>query len=100
MAILALATSLEDMKQRLSRMVVAFSRTGSPVTADDLGMTGALMVLMKESIEPTMMQTLEGTPVSSNVTELNSIVSKKTITGSNSCWSVCKHRPRLQLDSS
>lgn len=63
MAILALASSLEDMKQRLSRMVVAFSRTGVPVTADDLGMTGALMVLMKDALEPTMMQTLEGTPV-------------------------------------
>lgn len=63
MAILALASSLEDMKQRLSKMVVAFSRTGVPITADDLGMTGALMVLMKEALEPTMMQTLEGTPV-------------------------------------
>lgn len=63
MAILALAASLDDMKQRLSKMVVAFSRTGVPVTADDLGMTGALMVLMKEALEPTMMQTLEGTPV-------------------------------------
>jgi methylenetetrahydrofolate dehydrogenase (NADP+) / methenyltetrahydrofolate cyclohydrolase / formyltetrahydrofolate synthetase len=63
MAILALATSLDDMKSRLSRMVVAFSRTGVPITADDLGMTGALMVLMKDALEPTMMQTLEGTPV-------------------------------------
>ncbi|CRL06152.1 CLUMA_CG019027, isoform A [Clunio marinus] len=63
MAILALATSLDDMKQRLSKMVVAFSRNGTPVTADDLGMTGALMVLMKDALEPTMMQTIEGTPV-------------------------------------
>jgi methylenetetrahydrofolate dehydrogenase (NADP+) / methenyltetrahydrofolate cyclohydrolase / formyltetrahydrofolate synthetase len=63
MAILALATSLEDMKNRMSRMVVAFSRVGSPITADDLGMTGALMVLMKDALEPTLMQTLEGTPV-------------------------------------
>lgn len=63
MAILALATSLSDMKQRLSKMVVAFSRVGVPITADDLGMTGALMVLMKDALEPTMMQTLEGTPV-------------------------------------
>lgn len=63
MAILALASSLDDMKERLSKMVVAFSRTGVPVTADDLGMTGALMVLMKDALEPTMMQTLEGTPV-------------------------------------
>lgn len=63
MAILALATSLDDMKKRFSKMVVAFSRQGVPVTADDLGMTGALMVLMKDAIEPTLMQTLEGTPV-------------------------------------
>lgn len=63
MAILALASSLDDMKQRLSKMVVAFSRKGEPVTADDLGMTGALLVLMKDALEPTMMQTLEGTPV-------------------------------------
>jgi methylenetetrahydrofolate dehydrogenase (NADP+) / methenyltetrahydrofolate cyclohydrolase / formyltetrahydrofolate synthetase len=63
MAILALATSLDDMKLRFSKMVVAFSRKGDPITADDLGMTGALMVLMKDALEPTMMQTLEGTPV-------------------------------------
>ncbi|XP_053696503.1 C-1-tetrahydrofolate synthase, cytoplasmic [Sabethes cyaneus] len=63
MAILALATSLEDMKQRLAKMVVAFDRTGAPVTADDLGVTGAMMVLLKDAIEPTLMQTLEGTPV-------------------------------------
>lgn len=63
MAILALATNLGDMKERLSKMVVAFSRTGVPITADDLGMTGALTVLMKDALEPTLMQTLEGTPV-------------------------------------
>lgn len=63
MAILALAVSLEDMKQRLAQMVVAFDRSGNPVTADDIGMTGALMVLLKDTIEPTLMQTLEGTPI-------------------------------------
>ncbi|CAO1428944.1 unnamed protein product [Diamesa hyperborea] len=63
MAILALATSLEDMKQRLAKMVVAFSRTGTPIIADDLGITGALMVLLKDALEPTLMQTIEGTPV-------------------------------------
>lgn len=63
MAILALATSLEDMKDRLSKMVVAYDRNMNPVIADDLGMTGALMVLLKDAIEPTLMQTLEGTPV-------------------------------------
>lgn len=63
MAILALATGLEDMKQRLAKVVVAFDKAGNAVTADDLGMTGAMMVLLKDTIEPTMMQTLEGTPV-------------------------------------
>lgn len=63
MAILALATDLADMKQRLAKMVVAFATNGDPVTADDLGVTGALLVLLKDTIEPTLMQTLEGTPV-------------------------------------
>lgn len=63
MAILALATDLADMKQRLAKMVVAFDTKGEPVTADDLGVTGALLVLLKDTIEPNLMQTLEGTPV-------------------------------------
>lgn len=63
MAILALATDLADMKERLSKMVVAFDRSGAPVTCDDLGMTGALLVLMRDAVEPTLMQTLEGSPV-------------------------------------
>jgi len=63
MAVLALATSLEDMKRRLGAMVVATSRQGEPVTADDIGVSGALAVLMKDAIKPNLMQTLEGTPV-------------------------------------
>ncbi|XP_074541952.1 monofunctional C1-tetrahydrofolate synthase, mitochondrial [Halichoeres trimaculatus] len=63
MAILALADSLEDMKNRLARMVMGTSRSGRPVTAEDLGVSGALAVLMKDAIKPTLMQTLEGTPV-------------------------------------
>ncbi|XP_028252486.1 monofunctional C1-tetrahydrofolate synthase, mitochondrial isoform X2 [Parambassis ranga] len=63
MAILALADSLEDMKNRLARMVVGTSRSGQPITAEDLGVSGALAVLMKDAIKPTLMQTLEGTPV-------------------------------------
>ncbi|TKS76123.1 Monofunctional C1-tetrahydrofolate synthase, mitochondrial [Collichthys lucidus] len=59
MAILALADSLEDMKNRLARMVVGTSRSGQPVTAEDLGVSGALAVLMKDAIKPTLMQTLE-----------------------------------------
>ncbi len=62
MAILALATSLADMKERFGRMVIGSSRAGEPVTADDIGVTGALMVLMKDTIMPNLMQTIEGTP--------------------------------------
>eukprot|EP00955_Chlamydomonas_euryale_P061863 358200-Chlamydomonas_euryale.AAC.5 len=63
MAVLALATGLQDMRDRLGRMVVGSSRAGEPVTADDVGAGGALMALMKDAIEPTLMQTLERTPV-------------------------------------
>lgn len=63
MAILALTTSLADMRDRISRIVVASDHDGRPVTADDLGVTGALTVLMKDAIKPNLMQTLEGTPV-------------------------------------
>jgi formyltetrahydrofolate synthetase len=62
MAILALTTSLADMRDRLGSMVVGTSRSGEAVTADDLGAGGALTVLMKDAIMPNLMQTLEGTP--------------------------------------
>lgn len=62
MAILALTTSLADMRERLGKMVVATSRSGDAVTAEDLGVAGALTVLMKDAIKPTLMQTLEETP--------------------------------------
>ncbi|MFQ5399325.1 MAG: formate--tetrahydrofolate ligase [Anaerolineae bacterium] len=61
MAILALTTSLADMRERLGRMVIGTSRAGEAITADDLGAGGALTVLMKDAIKPTLMQTLEGT---------------------------------------
>ncbi|MCZ7548725.1 MAG: formate--tetrahydrofolate ligase [Anaerolineales bacterium] len=62
MAILALTTGLEDMRERLGRMVVAVNMRGEAVTAEDLGVAGALTVLMKDAIKPNLMQTLEGTP--------------------------------------
>jgi len=62
MAILALTTSLKDMRDRLGRMVVAVNKRGEAVTAEDLGVAGALTVLMKDAIKPNLMQTLEGTP--------------------------------------
>ena len=63
MAILALSNDLADMRERLGRMVVATSRSGDPVTCDDIGAGGALAALMKDAIKPNLMQTLEGTPV-------------------------------------
>ena len=68
MAILALTTSLEDMRERLGRIVIGMSRGADgippcPITADDLGVSGALLVLMKDAIKPTLMQTIEKTPV-------------------------------------
>ncbi|MBK8780414.1 MAG: formate--tetrahydrofolate ligase [Anaerolineales bacterium] len=62
MAILALTTSLEDMRDRFGKMVVATNKRGEAVTAEDLGVAGAVTVLMKDAIKPNLMQTLEGTP--------------------------------------
>jgi formyltetrahydrofolate synthetase len=62
MAILALTSGLADMRDRLGRMVVAVNRHGEAVTSEDLGVAGALTVLMKDAIKPNLMQTLEGTP--------------------------------------
>jgi len=62
MAILALTTGLEDMRERLGRMVIGTSRSGESVTAEDLGVAGALAVLMKDALMPNLMQTLENTP--------------------------------------
>jgi formate--tetrahydrofolate ligase len=63
MAILALTNSVADMRERLQRMVVGSSSQGEPICADDYGAAGALAVLMKDAIMPTLMQTLEETPV-------------------------------------
>ncbi|MFP3854135.1 MAG: formate--tetrahydrofolate ligase [Anaerolineales bacterium] len=62
MAILALTTSLRDMRERFSKVVVAMSKAGEPITLEDLGIAGAVTVLMKDAIMPTLMQTLEGQP--------------------------------------
>ncbi len=62
MAILALTSSLADMRERFGMAIVATSKAGDPVTMDDLGVSGAVTVLMKDAIKPTLMQTVEGTP--------------------------------------
>ena len=63
MAILALTTSLKDMRERLGKIVIGISKTGEAVTAEDLGVAGAMTVLMRDAIKPNLMQTVEGTPV-------------------------------------
>jgi formyltetrahydrofolate synthetase len=62
MAVLALTTSLADMRERFGRIVIGTSKQGEAVTAEDIGCAGAMTVLMKDAIMPTLMQTLEGTP--------------------------------------
>jgi methylenetetrahydrofolate dehydrogenase (NADP+)/methenyltetrahydrofolate cyclohydrolase/formyltetrahydrofolate synthetase/formate--tetrahydrofolate ligase len=62
MAILALATDAKDMRKRLGRIIVGMNRKGDPVTAEQLGCAGAMMVLMKDAIKPNLMQTIEGQP--------------------------------------
>ena len=62
MAVLCLAGGLADLKARLGRMVVAYTRAGDPVTAHDLKAEGAMAALLKDAIKPNLVQTLEGTP--------------------------------------
>ena len=62
MAILCLATSLSDLKARLSRIVVGYNTEGEPVTAGDLKAAGAMCALLKDAMKPNLVQTLEGTP--------------------------------------
>ena len=62
MAVFCMAESLMDLRARLARMVVAYTKAGKPVTAADLKAVGAMTVLLKEAINPNLAQTLEGTP--------------------------------------
>ena len=79
MAALCLAEDLMDLKQRLGRMLVALTADGKPVTADALGVTGAMAALLRDAIHPNLVQTMEGTPA--------------LVHGGP----VRQHRPRLQL---
>jgi len=63
MAVLALATSPEDLRERLGRIVVGYTRAGSPVTAEQLRGAGAMAVIMRDALKPNLLQTLENTPV-------------------------------------
>jgi formyltetrahydrofolate synthetase len=63
MAVLALATSVKDLRERLGRIVIGTDNNGKPITAEDLRVAGAMTVLMKDALMPNLMQTLEHTPV-------------------------------------
>jgi formate--tetrahydrofolate ligase len=63
MALLGLCTSLRDMRQRLGRIVIGYTRSGEPVTAEQLHAAGSMAVMLREAIKPNLLQTLENTPV-------------------------------------
>jgi formate--tetrahydrofolate ligase len=63
MAILALARDIHDMRRRIGRVILAYNADGKPVTAEDLRVAGSMTVLMKDTIKPTLCQTIEHTPV-------------------------------------
>ncbi|MGB9347038.1 MAG: formate--tetrahydrofolate ligase, partial [Ilumatobacteraceae bacterium] len=63
MATLALCSDLQDLRRRLGRIVVGYTKSGDPVTADDIEVAGAMAVILREAIKPNLMQTLENTPV-------------------------------------
>jgi formate--tetrahydrofolate ligase len=63
MAVLALSRSLQDMRERLGRMLVGYDRHGEPITAEQLKAAGAMTVIMREAIKPNLLQTMENTPV-------------------------------------
>jgi formate--tetrahydrofolate ligase len=63
MATLALCTDLQDLRRRLGRIVVGYTESGRPVTAEDVQVAGAMAVILREAIKPNLMQTLENTPV-------------------------------------
>lgn len=63
MAILCLADNMKDLKERLSRIVVAYNYQGEPVTAGDLQAVGAMAALLKDALKPNLVQTLEHNPV-------------------------------------
>jgi formate--tetrahydrofolate ligase len=62
MAVLCMADSLADLKERLARMIVAYDADGDPITVDDLGIEGAMAMLLKDALRPNLVQTIEGSP--------------------------------------
>ena len=90
MAILCLATDMKDLKERLSRIVVAYNFAGQPVTAGDLKAVGAMAALLKDAIKPNLIQTLEHTPAIVHGGPFANIAHgcKKNFSTSNAGWPV------------
>ncbi len=63
MAILAVATDIKDMRERMGKIIVAYDKSGKPVTTEDLGVAGAMTAWMAEALNPNLLQTVEGQPV-------------------------------------
>ena len=62
MAALALSTDLQDLRQRMGRIVLGYTKAGTPITAEEIGAAGSMTVILREAIKPNLMQTLENTP--------------------------------------
>ncbi len=62
MAVLCLADSIQDLKERVARIIVAYDRDGNPITVDDIDATGAVTILLRDALKPNVVQTIEGTP--------------------------------------
>lgn len=62
MAVLALASGWDDLRRRMGAITVGFTRDGRPVSAEDVGATGAMLALLRDAVQPNLVQTLEGTP--------------------------------------
>jgi formate--tetrahydrofolate ligase len=63
MVLMALATSEQDMRERVGKIVVGYTKAGEPVTAEDLGAAGAMAVILRDALKPNLLQTIEGQPV-------------------------------------
>ena len=89
MAVLALASDLKDLRQRLGRIVVASNADGEPITAEDLKVAGAMTVILKDAIHPNLVQTLEGQPAFAHAGPFGNIA--------HACNSIVSDRIALKL---
>lgn len=100
MAILALATDLHDLRRRIGRIVVAFNYDGEPVTAEDIGVAGAMTVIMRDAIKPNLMQTLENSPALVHAGPFGNIAhgTRRSLRTRSGCASPISSSPRPASD--